>query len=179
VKRNVLFLLAITIIIFPLLQVPTVFALEESKVIETNCCKIQYQYSELLRNFTLRIGGFKYTSKGLDDNPANVKTRVDGIMKKVQSILDMYPEDLRISIVLYPEHNSLSNMFRQFSKAGNIPIAFYSHKSKSIYVDVSSVTDGVLGHEMAHAVINFYFVTPPPAKMQEILAQFVDLHLWD
>jgi hypothetical protein len=32
---------------------------------------------------------------------------------------------------------------------------------------------------MAHAVINFYFKVPPPAKMQEILAQYVDLHVWD
>ncbi len=154
-------------------------AQDNQQVYETNCCTIQYHDNELLTNFTLRIGGFKFTSKGLDDDPANIKKRVDEIMEKVQALLDMHPADLHIAIILYPDHDSLGKVFREFSATGNIPIAFYAHKTKSIYVNVSSVTDGVLGHEIAHAVISFYFGTPPPAKMQEILAQYVDLHLWD
>jgi len=179
VKRNVLFLIICSIAFkLILLQPPHVFA-QDWHILESHCCTIQYNDDVHLRNFTLRIGGFKFTSEGLDDNPANVKTRVDDIMNKVQSILDMYPLDMHISIQLYSEHSNLGQVFRQFSKTGNVPIAFYAHATKSIYVDVSSVTAGVLGHELAHAVINFYFVTPPPAKMQEILAQYVDLHLWD
>lgn len=179
-KRNVLFLLIITgIVNIFFVPAPPVFSREDWKVFETNCCRIQYQDDDHLRNFTLRIGGFKFTSEGLDDNPANAKTRVDEIMGKVQALLDMHPPDMRISMILYPDHESLGIIFSQFSKTGNIPIAFYAHKTKSIYVNVSGVTEGVLGHEIAHAVINFYFVTPPPAKMQEILAQYVDLHLWD
>jgi len=180
VKRNVLFFIicSITFQLF-LLHPPYVFAQGDWNIVESNCCTIQYNDDELLRNFTLRIGGFKFTSKGLDDNPANVKTRVDEIMNKVQSILDMYPPNMHISIQLYPDYTNLGQIFRQFSQTGDVPIAFYAQTNKSIYVDVSSVTAGVLGHEIAHAVINFYFVTPPPAKMQEILSQYVDLHLWD
>ncbi len=156
-----------------------VSAQDEWDIYETNFSTIQFLDGEYLNKFTLRIGGFKFTSKGLDDDPANVKKRVDEIMVKVQSLLDMHPPDLHISIYLYPEHETLSEVFKQFSTSENVPIAFYAHQTKTIYVDVSSVTDGVLGHEMAHAVISFYFGTPPPAKMQEILAQYVDLHLWD
>lgn len=129
--------------------------------------------------FTQRIGGFKYTSNGLDNNPSNVKTRVDEIMGKVQATLDMYPSAFRISILLYPDYQTVEKIFRQFTMTGNVPLAFYSNKTKTIYVNVDSVTVGVLAHEMAHAVINFYFEVPPPAKMQEILAQYVDLHIWD
>lgn len=179
-KRNVLIVIVcVTVFKLFLLSPPHVFAQEQWNILESHCCTIQYTDDELLRNFTLRIGGFKFTSKGLDDNPANVKTRVDEIMNKVQSILDMYPMDMHIAIQLYPDHVNLGQTFRQFSATGNVPIAFYANATKSIYVDVSSVTAGVLGHEIAHAVINFYFDTPPPAKMQEILAQYVDLHLWD
>ncbi len=152
---------------------------EAWKVYESHCCKIHYIDAAHLRDFTLRIGGYRYTSQGLDENPSNVKTRVDEIIEKVQATLDMYPPDLRISIMLYPDYKSIQKIFRSFSLAKNIPLAFYSHKTKSIYVDVSSITDGVLAHEMAHAVINFYFPVPPPVKMQEILAQYVDLHIWD
>jgi hypothetical protein len=164
VKRNAAFLIITTYVVsFSLLFITPVFAEENWKVFEANCCSIKYQDDEHLRNFTFRIGGFKFTSDGLDDNPENVK----------------HPSDLHISILLYPDHNTLDHIFRQLSSTGSTPIAFYSHKTKTIHVDISSVTSGVLGHEIAHAVINFYFGTPPPAKMQEILAQYVDLHLWD
>ena len=173
------FIIITSFVSLAFLFITPVFAEEDLKAFETNCCTIKYQDDEHLRNFTFRIGGFKFTSAGLDDNPANVKIKIDEVMGKVQSILDMHPTNVHISILLYPDHNSLERIFRQFTSTGHTPIAFYSHKTKTIYVDISSVTDGVLGHEIAHAVINFYFITPPPAKMQEILAQYVDLHLWD
>jgi hypothetical protein len=131
-----------------------------------------------LQTFTKRIGGFRLTRDGLDQNPANVVKRVDDIMWKVQSTLDMHP-DIHITIRLHPDHESIKAAFRQFTVTGNVPLAFYSHRRKTIFVNVEGVTDGVLAHEMAHAVINFYFPVPPPAKMQEILAQYVDLHIWD
>ena len=46
-------------------------------------------------------------------------------------------------------------------------------------VAVDSVTDNIIAHEIAHAVINAYFVIPPPARMQEILAQYMDQHYTD
>lgn len=158
---------------------PPLLAQEELKAYESNCCTIQYYDAGDLSTFTQRIGGFKYTSNGLDNNPLNVKTRVDEIMGKVQATLDMYPSAFRISILLYPDYQTVEKIYRQFTMTGNVPLAFYSNKTKTIYVNVDSVTVGVLAHEMAHAVINFYFEVPPPAKMQEILAQYVDLHIWD
>ncbi len=178
--RNVLLSLITGLIITSLTVLsPRVAAGSDWQVLQSNCCTIKYLDEAHLRTFTLRIGGFRFTSKGLDDNPDNIKTKVDEVMGKVQAILDMYPDDMAISIALYVDHLSIGRKFREFSETGTIPIAFYANKSQTIYVDISSVTDGVLAHEMAHAVINFYFVTPPPAKMQEILAQYVDLHLWD
>jgi hypothetical protein len=132
-----------------------------------------------LKLFARRIGAVKFTSGGLDESHRRLTMRIDEILEKVQSILDMYPIDLHISIFVLPDYESLKKVFREFSLSGSAPIAFYSHKMRSIYVAADSLTDGVLGHEIAHAVINFYFGVPPPAKMQEILAQYVDLHLWD
>jgi hypothetical protein len=92
---------------FTFLLSPPVFANEELKSYETNCCTIQYFDEEDLKKFALRIGAIKYTGKGIDDNPSNIKTRINEIMKKVQTSLDMYTSDLSLSIILYPDYNSL------------------------------------------------------------------------
>ncbi len=179
-KGRVLFVLTCLIwvnVFFFLIQPAS--AEEEWTAYKTNCCTVKYTDEEYLRTFTRRIGGFRFTSMGLDERLSLLKPRIDTIMEKVQAALDMHPSDIRIAIQLYPDYKSLEKVFRQFTLMGNTPLAFYSHKTKTIYLDVSSITDGVLAHEMAHGVINFYFKTPPPAKMQEILAQYVDLHLWD
>ena len=178
-KGRVLIVFTIFIWIYIFLISENAYAQEEWKAYETNCCTIQYSDDDHLRKFTLRIGGFRFTSEGLDQRLSLLKPRIDEIMEKVQDALDMHPPDIRIKIFLHPDYRSLDKIFRQFTLTGKTPLAFYAHKTRSIYLDVSSITDGVLAHEIAHGVINFYFKTPPPAKMQEILAQYVDLHLWD
>jgi hypothetical protein len=52
--------------------------------------------------------------------------------------------------------------------------AFYLHDLKTIYVSIEDLTPGVLGHELAHAIISHYFGAPPSENIQEILAGYVD-----
>ena len=187
-KRSVLLILFFTFAAnFPPLFSFDLFAQEEKyseiekswMFLTAKCCAIKYANDKNLKVFARRIGAVKFTSRGLDDSQDRIKKRIDEIVGKVQSILDMYPTDLQISIFVLSDYKSVKKVFREFSVSGRPPIAFYSHKAKSIYVAADSLNDGILGHEIAHAVINFYFNVPPPAKMQEILAQYVDLHLWD
>lgn len=94
----------------------------------------------------------------------------------------MYPTDLHFHIYLYPDHKGIEKIYLKmgiFNIFEKIPIAFYSHKNRAVYVSIDEITAGVLAHEVAHAIINSYFPTPPPARMQEILAQYVDKHLWE
>ena len=51
---------------------------------------------------------------------------------------------------------------------------FYFHDDKTIYISTEDLTLGMLGHEMAHAIISHYFVVPPPTKVQEVLSGYVD-----
>ena len=91
--------------------------------------------------------------------------------------------------VLYGTRSEVTGAYRRATLPANAtdthdatgaaPIAFYSHGPRSIVVAVDSVTDHILAHEIAHAVINAYFVIPPPARMQEILAQYMDKHYTD
>jgi hypothetical protein len=44
----------------------------------------------------------------------------------------------------------------------------------TIYLSFNEMTLGIISHEMAHAIISNYFVTPPSPKIQEILSGYVE-----
>lgn len=129
---------------------------------------------------TLSNGLFAFIESSKD--PAVVKNRVDNIVDRVSKLLDMYPADLHFTINIYPNNRDIERAFRDLGGLRALegaPIAFYAHKRNTIYVSIEKLTPGVLAHEIAHAIINVYFDTPPPERMQEILAQYVDKHLWE
>ncbi|MBL7068600.1 MAG: hypothetical protein ISS34_01905 [Candidatus Omnitrophica bacterium] len=135
---------------------------EDLKAFPTRYTDIHYKDDTNLKTFFRRISGAEidiYTYPGL------AKNRIDRIVEKVQALLDMYPEKFHFDIQIHPKYEK-----------GNI--AFYSKKDKSIIVYADRITDNILAHEISHAVIDVYFKTPPPSKVQEILSQYVDKHLW-
>lgn len=155
------------------------FAEEWIKTYETQYATIYYSNDSDLNNFTRDIGrGLQFFSESQGKNPMLVKNRVDGMVDRVSQILDMHPPNLHFNIYIYPAYRELESKYLSMGNFGKSPIAFYSHKTKSIYVSLADIADGVLAHEIAHVVINFFFAAPPPARMQEILAQYVDRHLW-
>jgi len=135
---------------------------EDLKIFRTRYTDIHYEDDASLKAFFYRISGAEidiYTYPGL------AKNRIDRIVEKVQALLDMYPENLRFAIRIHPRYEK-----------GNI--AFYSRENRAIVVYADRITDNILAHEISHAVIYFYFKTPPPSKVREILSQYVDRHLW-
>jgi len=133
------------------------------ETLTTRFCAIHCGESGTLSGFAWRITGQKPTPAEI---PALTQKRVDELVERVEDLLDMYPSRLHFDIILVPRYTGGE-------------IAFYSHKTRSITVAVDRVTDGVLAHEIAHAVICHYFPVPPPERTQEILAQYVDRHLWE
>lgn len=133
-----------------------------------------------LNSFTKNIGrGLSFLKESPERNPMLTKNRVDMIVERVSLLLDMHPPNLYFKIYIYLTYKELEREYLHLGILSKSPVAFYSHKNTAIYISLSDLTDGILAHEIAHAVINFYFVTPPPAQMQEILAQYVDRHLWE
>lgn len=116
---------------------------------------------------------------GRGDETTLIRDSVDRIVYRVKTILAMYPPDFQFNIYIYSTYDEIKKVYREIGMAGTAPIAFYLHKPKTIYVSLEKINDRIFAHEVAHAIINSYFDTPPPAEMQEILAQYVDKHLWD
>lgn len=150
------------------------------KVIETYYASIYYQTDEDVIEFAGKISRGPYTLRR-DSGKAtsDLKQEIDRIVYRVKTLLDMYPQNMRFSVRVYRDPSGVKERYAEHSQKGKAPIAFYSHPAKTIYVALPNLSGGVFAHEVAHAVINFYFPVTPPSQMQEILAQYVDKHLWD
>ena len=137
-------------------------ASEADQKFNTRYTTIYYSQQKDLKAFLWRISG-----KRIDIHvyPGLAQSRVDRIVEKVQATLDMYPRKFHVDIYI-----------KQKYEKGEI--AFYSEKDNSVTVYANKVTDGVLAHEIAHAVIKAYFRVPPPQKVREILSQYVDRHFY-
>ena len=149
--------------LFLLLCCPIAQADEDPKILRTKFTTIRYSQEAEIGGFLWRISGQRPAGPEAIELTRN---RVDEIVERVQSLLDMYPSSLGFEVFLTREYP-------------NGQIAVYSHSKRAITVCLDRVTDGVFAHEVAHAVINQYFTTVGlPAKVQEVLAQYVDRHLW-
>ncbi|MBI5563234.1 MAG: hypothetical protein HY894_10360 [Deltaproteobacteria bacterium] len=149
------------------------------KAVETRYATVYAPDRGALISFGRKIGAITFFNREDGKSEELIGERIDEIVGRVRTRLDMYPGGLSFSIRIFPTYVEIQAAYAAFGGVQKPPIAFYSHKVKGIYVSLPDLTDGVLAHEIAHAVICFYFVTPPPGKMQEILAQYVDRHLWD
>ena len=129
----------------------------------TKYSMIHYSEYNEMDDFLWRLGGERIDFL---NNAQLASSRVDRIVDRVQAILGVIPRDLRFKIYL---------------KRGRLEgdkEAYYDHKTKSIYVSVDSVSQGVLAHEISHAIIDTYFPASSPDKIKEIISQYVDKYLW-
>lgn len=164
----------------PLFLPPALPAQESSKTYQTQYAAINYTEEKDLYTFTRNIGrGLSFLRESQEQNPLLAKTQVGKTVETIFSLLDMYPPNLRFSITLYRTQAEVTAAYKAQGMPGAAPIAFYSHRTRNIAVAIDSITDNILAHEIAHAVISAYFVVPPPARMQEILAQYMDKHFRD
>lgn len=136
---------------------------QSEKVFKTKYSTVYYVADKDLSDFIWRIGGTRFEFS-TDTNLA--QNRIDRIIERVETILDMWPKNFNIDVYLHKEELQPNK------------VAYYEYKTKSIHASIDNVSDGVFAHEIAHAVISQYFSSPPPSKAQEILTQYVDKYLW-
>lgn len=155
-------------------------AQDRPKTYHTQFARIAYENENDLFTFTRNIGkGMFFQTDSLDKNPLLVKNRVDRIVEIASSLLDMRPLNLRFNIALHRTRQEIVAVYRSLGMMGTAPRSFYYHRTRTIFINIDDISDRILSHEIAHAIICAYFGLPPPARMQEILAQYVDKHLWD
>ncbi len=117
-----------------------------------------------------------YTLTGIE---AKVAYRLDVIFMRVRDILGMYPDKAEIKIKIYKNRQDIKAELCYLNQADEACKSFYIYNANTIYASEQDLTDSIIAHEMAHAVVDNYFSTIPPKNMAEILATNVDLRLDD
>src|SRR5512135_210208 len=151
--------------------------------LKTHHATIAYDKEELLRKFNRRVslGSLSYLLRNRRSITADdeVRNKVDVLVERVEAVLDMFPRDLKFRIVLLSTETEVQRAYKNKYGAAVDYISFYSPREKTVYVSVDDIRVGVLAHELAHVILDFYFGVSPPVKIHEVLAQFVETHLKD
>ena len=160
--------------------------------LETRYTVIRYQSVEDLDKFNRKIDyspeqlGFMqmFSRSSSKDLKGEITNKVDAVYERVQNILGMRKKIKKITINIYSSDKQLyavylkhqDTAFRNFNSSQRLR-AWYINKNNTIYLNSSDLHEGMLAHEMAHAVIDHYLLIRPPGATAEILAQYVDSHL--
>ena len=161
----------------------TFFSVSSAGELKSRYTTIMYNNEDQVRRFNseVSLGSLSYLmrNRGSVTTGDEVKNKVDVIIERVESILEMYPRDLKFHIVLLPSDNDVQEIFRKKYRRDADYIAFYSPGDKTVYVSVKDIELTVLAHEIGHVIIDFYYGIATPQKLHEVLAQYVEEHLKD
>jgi hypothetical protein len=145
---------------------------------------LRYTSQELLTDFNEEIElGRNLRSFVRKTNVVTVEdevlAKIDTIVEKAETILEMFPEQLHIKIALLEKSADVARVFKEkYGKNAN-HIAFYSLSEDTIYISVDDAKLAVLAHEVGHAIIDHYFKVRPPYNVHELMAQFVEKRIDD
>ena len=182
----------IVILAFMLFMLSSAFVLycqtqlrEGGGTIATGYAKIVSESSDVLRLFNKRIkvGSLSSLLKRRSEADLSVEgqisEKVDIIVERVKMILEMYPKNFSVQLNVLPDVRSVRAAYRKRYYRDVEFVAFYSPMEKAIYIAADEAKAVILAHEMAHAVIDEYFGVAAPAKIHELLAQYVEENFED
>jgi len=113
----------------------------------------------------------------LEDSDKTLARIIDALFLEVSDILDIHLYSFKGNLKIFYDFQSLEEEFYKFYKVNLKTPSFYVYETNTIYISLDNLRVGILGHEIAHAIINNYFIVPPPTKIQEVLAGYVEYTL--
>jgi hypothetical protein len=155
--------------------------------LETKYTIIHHHSLEDLKKFERKIdfasGDFSlkslFSESNQEDAIGKLRLKIDALYERVQEILDMRKKfEKKVIIQLNPGRKELARAYRELF-GGELRVrAWYLYEMNTIFISVDDVHEGMLAHEIAHSVIDHYFTVRPPRASAEILAVYVDTHLF-
>lgn len=101
----------------------------------------------------------------------------DLLFLAISEIMDIRLKKFKCKVKVCKNASSLSGITNKLFGRNIRTPGFYVVEINTLYVDADNININVLGHELSHAVQCHYFVVPPPTKIQEVLAGFVEFQL--
>lgn len=153
--------------------------------IDGEICVIEYEQgvdlAQLERKLDLTfvdVTGFRRDLIGLSI-PQRLIEKVEVVALKVKQILDMYPAGYEVQLKVFKDRRALQDYYADIFGQRKKIISFYVYKHNTIYTSQRDISEHVLAHELAHSIIDHYFVILPPENIAEMLAIHVDTRLKD
>lgn len=183
-KRWIDIFAKIAIFIFLCLNCSLLYAQEWTRI-DGDICVIEYEQgvdvSTLERKLDLtaiNVRGFRRHLIGLS-TPDRLAEKIEIIALKVKQVLNMYPIGYEVQIKVFKDRHALRECYKNIFGQKKNRISFYVYKHNTIYISQQGISEHILAHELAHAIIDHYFVILPPENVAEMLAMYVDTHLKD
>lgn len=115
--------------------------------------------------------------QGPDTIEQEVVAKINVIVEKAMTVLDMYPPQLKFSIVIEPDEEAVQRHFQRLYKIDVNYIAFYSPGKNRVFYSADNGRLRVVTHEIGHVIVENYFKVSPPQKIHEVLAQYAEKHI--
>lgn len=129
----------------------------------------------LARIFTYRLSSIASLTSKPSSNPNVVLAQnIDSIFEEACDTLGFQLPDYHGKIKFVRNQETLNRIFNRMFNDNYHERAFYYHDHNTVYISAEDATLGMFGHEVSHAAMSHYFVVPPPPKIQEVLAGYVE-----
>ena len=139
---------------------------------------ILFQTVEDLENLNRRIDfSVPEIKENTSDTVLTVSRKVDALFQRARQLLGMQCFVNRVNIRVYRNREQLDRAFFDLYQTQSHARAWYAHEKLTVYIQLEDFHEGMLAHELAHAIIDHYLIIPPPPETAEILARYVDTHL--
>ncbi len=110
--------------------------------------------------------------------PDNLGDLLDALFSWSSGVLDMQLYSYRGNIKIARDEEGLKTIYRKlYGTDAYSEKAFYIFDLNTVYIAAGDFTKEILGHEIGHAIISNFFVVQPPAKVQEVLAGYIEYQL--
>jgi ribosomal protein L23 len=144
---------------------------------------ITYFDHQTLRQFNDKLNMGRFTAqikKNMGDTlESEVAAKIDFIVEKVMTVLDMFPSKLKFSIQINSSKKKVQESFKRIYDVDVDYIAFYSQSVNRVFYSAGDISLPVATHEIGHVVAENYFIVSPPLRIHEIMAQFAEQHITD
>lgn len=104
---------------------------------------------------------------------------LDTLFSQVCNVLDMQLYSFKGNIKICRDLAQLNYIYHHIfnNDPRNITRSFYAYEVNTVYTSPENFKVGIIGHEIAHAVISHYFVVLPSVRIQEVLSAYVEYQL--
>lgn len=167
-----------------LLLAVSVFSSAWGIELETRYTTVIYEDIGVLRKFNkkLKMGSLSYLISGKKSETVEdeVRNKIDLIVEKVETVLDLFPDNLKFVIEIHESTKGVNDAYMRIYGSEVDYIAFFSPTENTVFYSAKNVTLRVVTHEIGHVVVEkHYYPVSTPVKIHEMLAQYAEMHITD